>query len=47
LSSTATCLVPYGDPPEGEKEYDRELATETLKVVLGPGYSILPPGSGR
>jgi hypothetical protein len=41
---THPLLVPYGDLPEGEKEYDRELATETLKVVLSLGYSILPPG---
>jgi len=26
------CLVPYEELPEGEKEYDRETAMETLKT---------------
>ncbi len=33
-------LVPYDDLPESEKEYDRRLATETIKVILALGYSI-------
>jgi hypothetical protein len=33
-------LVPYGDLPESEKEYDRKTAMETLKVIMGLGYGI-------
>ena len=38
-------LVPYGELPEGEKQYDRTSARETLKVLLTLGYSIVPSGS--
>jgi len=34
------CLVPYEDLPESEKEYDRNTAIETLKVIKKLGYSI-------
>jgi hypothetical protein len=34
------CLVPYEDLPESEKEYDRTMAMETLKVILALGYRI-------
>ena len=34
------CLLPYGDLPESEKEYDRIMAMETLKVIVGLGYEI-------
>lgn len=34
------CLVPYGDLPEGEKEYDRNTALETLKLIMALGYRI-------
>lgn len=34
------CLVPYGDLPESEKEYDRNTALETLKAILALGYRI-------
>jgi len=34
------CLVPYGELPESEKEYDRTMAIETLKVIFGLGYKI-------
>ena len=37
------CLVPYEDLPESEKEYDRKLAIETLKVILALGYRIDKP----
>ncbi|MGW1957213.1 RyR domain-containing protein [Streptomyces sp. NPDC001920] len=40
---THPLLVPYADLPESEKEYDRDLAMETIKVVLGLGYRIVPP----
>jgi hypothetical protein len=36
-------LVPYSDLPETEKEFDRELAMTTLRLVVSRGYRILPP----
>ncbi len=33
-------LVPYHDLTESEKEYDRSMAMETLKVLLRLGYRI-------
>jgi len=37
------CLVPYGELPESEKEYDRVAALGTLKAILKLGYRIVPP----
>lgn len=34
------CLVDYGDLPESEKEYDRNTAMETLKLILKLGWKI-------
>ena len=34
------CLVPYAELPEAEKEYDRNTALNTLKMVLALGYRI-------
>jgi ryanodine receptor 2 len=34
------CLIPYGELPESEKEYDRATALEALKVILAAGYQI-------
>ena len=34
------CLVPYSELPESEKEYDRNTAVQTLKVILAAGYKI-------
>jgi hypothetical protein len=36
------CLVPYGDLPDEEKEYDRNLVKETIRSILALGYEILP-----
>ncbi len=33
-------LVPYKELPEGEKQYDRNTAVETLKVIVRMGYRI-------
>ena len=42
------CLVPYDQLPEGEKEYDRAVATETLKLIQRLGFDIVPrPERGR
>lgn len=34
------CLVPYGELPESEKEYDRNTAISTLKFIVKKGYAI-------
>ncbi|MBP5388235.1 MAG: Ryanodine receptor Ryr [Prevotella sp.] len=34
------CLVPYEELQESEKEYDRNTAIETLKLILSLGYRI-------
>ena len=33
-------LVPYEDLPESEKDYDRNTAFETLKLIIKMGYNI-------
>ena len=37
---THPCLIPYGQLPDSEKEYDRRTAMETLKLVVALGYKI-------
>ncbi len=37
---TNPCLVPYSELPEGEKEYDRNTAIQTLKLIIALGYKI-------
>jgi hypothetical protein len=34
------CLVDYSDLPESEKEYDRNTAMETLKMILKLGWKV-------
>ena len=34
------CLVAYDELPEFEKDYDRNTAMETLKLILKLGYKI-------
>lgn len=34
------CLVPYSELPEIEKEYDRNTALQTIKLILSLGYRI-------
>ena len=34
------CLIPYAELPENEKEYDRNTAMETLKMILKLGWKI-------
>ena len=35
------CLVPYGELPESEKDYDRNTALETLKLIQKLGFVII------
>lgn len=37
---TTPCLVPYSKLPESEKDYDRNTALETLKLIQKLGYKI-------
>lgn len=37
---THPCLVPYDQLSEVEKEYDRQTAMETLKLIVALGYTI-------
>lgn len=38
---TTPLLVPYNELPESEKEYDRNTALETLKLIIKLGYKII------
>lgn len=33
-------LIPYGELPESEKEYDRKTALETVKLIIKLGYKV-------
>ncbi|MDN0072097.1 RyR domain-containing protein [Bacteroides caecigallinarum] len=37
---THPCLIPYGKLDEKEKEYDRNTALNTLKLIIKLGYNI-------
>ena len=39
------CLLPYGDLPEGEREYDRITAEGTIKLILHMGYEFVTTNS--
>lgn len=39
------CLVPYGDLPEEEREYDRATARTVIESLLAEGYELLPPSN--
>ena len=43
-AKTTPLLIPYEELPESEKDYDRNTATETLKLILKLGYTVEPPG---
>ena len=40
LKKETPCLVPYEALSESEKEYDRNTAMETLKLMIKLGYTI-------
>jgi hypothetical protein len=35
------CLVPYSKLPEAEKEYDRQMAMQTIKLMHKLGYDLI------
>lgn len=37
---TTPLLIPYDELPESEKEYDRNTALETVKLIIKMGYRI-------
>ena len=37
---TTPCLVPYDELTDSEKEYDRNTALETLRLIVALGYKI-------
>jgi len=39
-NKTTPQLVPYSELPESEKQYDRNTALETLKLIVKLGYSV-------
>lgn len=41
------CLVPYSELPESEKEYDRNTAIATLKLIEKLGYDIKFVGEAK
>lgn len=40
IKKTTPCLVPYEDLPEIEKQYDRDTAMETIKLLIKLGYKL-------
>lgn len=38
---TTPLLVPYQELPEEEKEYDRQTALETIKMIRRMGYKLV------
>ena len=39
------CLVPYNELSEIEKQYDRNTALETLKLLMALGYTVVKQGT--
>ena len=39
-AKTTPCMVPYSALPDSEKEYDRNTALQTLKLIMALGYKI-------
>lgn len=35
------CLIPYSQLPEEEKEYDRKMALDTIKLMMKLGYDLV------
>ena len=41
INKKTPCLVPYKELPESEKDYDRNTAMQTIKLLLKLGYKIV------
>ena len=41
IKKTTPCLIPYEELPEEEKEYDRNTAFETIRLIKKLGYQII------
>lgn len=41
IQKTHPCLVPYDELPEEEKDYDRNTALSTLKLIIKLGFKII------
>ncbi len=41
VKKTTPCLVPYSELTEEEKEYDRNTALQTLRLIVALGYRIV------
>jgi class 3 adenylate cyclase/tetratricopeptide (TPR) repeat protein len=39
-------LVPYAELTDAEKQFDRDTAMQTLKLIVARGYHIVPPADG-
>ena len=44
---TTPLLVPYSDLPESEKDYDRNTALETIKLIIKLGGSWVKDSTGE
>lgn len=40
VQKTTPCLVPYSELSDSEKEYDRNTAIQTLKLIVALGYKV-------
>ena len=40
-AKTTPCLVPYSELPEEEKEFDRNTAFQTIRLIAALGYKIV------
>ena len=40
LKKTTPCLVPYSELSESEKDFDRNTAMETIKLIIALGYKV-------
>ena len=47
LTKTTPTMVPYDELPESERDYDRTIAMETLKLVLALGYELRKQEDGE
>lgn len=41
LKKEHPCMVAYEHLPESEKEYDRQMAEQTIKLVIKLGYDLV------